>query len=540
MAGTQVSTLTLRQPPNSTEPPSGIEVKLKHPGYSDRKNTLVSLVGLDTDGERVGLHFGTAVTICAILSGRKDGFFTNGVDDPRLDLSDDNLLDREVYYYHVPNDPQYPIYPSFEHWPFPHDDLLPSYNRAAPRVLTQINATGATQAVLNRDERCLVSGSRDKQILQRAHLCPKGSSSWFIQNDMSEYNQFPYLTGDLITNDVANAIALRQDIHQAFDSRLFAFVEKRGVWATHFLKPTFELGRDYHNTQVAISAGVSAQFLYARLAWSIFPLVRPFLQSSMPRWIYVRVSQGEWRRQELGMTQINAKIFPSRSGSESPTKRSRSGASGPGDNGDAYCNNKRGWSTACLEDKADDEDTARHQDKSWRNRHIYKPRDLYSNSIQQPISPLNSRSLSPTKANDNSFEHPPSCSDNGSNASSIPDTRLSWKMEDLERYVHSEEYAATESLRKREILLRRPRYDSALFCCNYDEHDEEERALLNGLIDDGDCKYRLCLDCDRCGDDLPMGRGDFQGDGDISRVDWDTLRKDKGAMGCIHKIREIL
>lgn len=121
----QASTLTLRQPPMSKEPPPGIEVNFKHPGYSDRMNTLISLVGLDRDGERVGLHFGTASIICAIISGRQDGFFTKGVNDPPLDLSEDSLLEQATYYYHIPNDLQYAVYPSFEHWPFPHNDLLP-------------------------------------------------------------------------------------------------------------------------------------------------------------------------------------------------------------------------------------------------------------------------------------------------------------------------------------------------------------------------------------------------------------------------------
>ena len=492
----QASTLTLRQPPNSTEPPPGTEVKIKHPGYNDRKNTLVSLVALDGDGERVGLHFGTASTICAIISGRQDGFFTKGVEDPPLDLSEDSLLEQATYYYHVPNDPQYAIYPSFEHWPFPYDDLLPSYNQAAPRALTQINMTGTTQAVLNRDERCLVSGSRDKRVLQRAHLCPKGSSTWFVQNDMSEYNHFPYLTGDSMTEDVANAIALCQDIHQAFDSRLFAFVQKKGVWATHFLKPTFDLGRDYHNVQIAVSKGVSTQFLYARLAWSIFPLVRPFLQSSTPRWVYIRVGHGDWHKEELGMTDINTKIFPSRSGSESPTKRSRTGANGPDDDSGAY-STKREWSTAFPGDEEADQDTAIHQHKRRRHSDSYDSHRLCSTDDQQPISPPNSRSPSLIKADNDFVQPPPPRSDSASKISSIADAHLSWEREDLEKYVLSEECAAIESLRKRELLRRRPRYDDTLFCCNYEEHENEEKALLHGLIEDGDCKHHLCITCDR-------------------------------------------
>ena len=496
-SGLQAGTLTLRQPPNSTEPPSATEVKLKHPGYSDRKNTLTSLVGLDKDGERVGLHFRTASTICAIISGRQDGFFTKGMDDPPLVLLEDDLLAQGAYYYHVPNDPQYAIYPSFEHWPFPHDNLLPSYGQAAPpRALNQINMTGTTQAVLNRDERCLVSGSRDKQILQRAHLCPKGSSNWFIQNDMSEYNQLPDLTGDSLTEDVANAITLRQDIHQAFDSRLFAIVQKQGVWATHFLKPTFDLGRDYHNVQIAISQGVSTQFLYARLAWSIFPLVRPFLQSSTPRWIHVRVGHGKWHKEELDITDINTKIFPSRSGSESPTKRSRTGANGPADDGGAY-STKRRWSTASLSNKEGDQDTLTPHHKRRKHIHTCDFLRLHSIDNQRPVSPPNSRSPSPTKADNNLVDPSPSCSDSANTTESIPEARLSWEREDLDKYLLSEEYAAIDSLRRRELLRRRPHYDDTLFCCNYEEHEGEQKALLDGLIEDGDCKHHLCINCDR-------------------------------------------
>lgn len=492
----QASTLTLRQPPNSTEPPSATEVKLKHPGYNDRKNTLISLVGLDRDGERVGLHFRTASTICAIISGRQDGFFTKGMDDPQLVLSEDDILEQGAYYYHVPNDPQYAIYPCFEHWPFPHDNLLPCYAQAAPHVLTQINMTGTTQAVLNRDERCLVSGSRDKQVLQRAHLCPKGSSTWFVQNDMSEYNQFHYLTGDSLTEDVANAITLRQDIHQAFDSRLFAIVQKKGVWATHFLKPTFDLGRDYHNLQIAIDKGVSTQFLYTRLAWSIFPLVRPFLQSSTPRWIHVRVGHGQWHKEEMGMIDINTKVFPSRSGSESPTKRSRTGANGPADDGGAY-STKRKWSTASLSTEEADQDTPTQQYKRRKYIQTYDFLRLRSVDVQRPVSPPNSRSPSPTKAENDFDDSPHSYSDSANNTESIHDARLSWEREDLDEYLLSEEYATIESLRKRELLRRRPPYDDTLFCCNYEEHEEEQKALVNGLIEDGDCKHHLCIDCDR-------------------------------------------
>ena len=117
--------------------------------------------------------------------------------------------------------------------------------------------------------------------------------------------------------------------------------------------------------------------------------------------------------------------------------------------------------------------------------------------VQRPVSPPNSRSPTPTKAG-NDFNDPlPSCSDSGNNTESIQDVRLSWEQEELEKYFLSEEYAAIESLRRRELVRRRPRYDDTLFCCNYEEHEDEQKALLYGFIEDGDCKHHLCVDCDR-------------------------------------------
>ena len=118
------------------------------------------------------------------------------------------------------------------------------------------------------------------------------------------------------------------------------------------------------------------------------------------------------------MTDINTKIFPSRSGSESPTKQSRTGANGPVDNGGAY-STKRKWSTASLSNEEADEDTLTQQHKWQKHIHTYDFLSLRSIDVQGPVSPPNSRSPSPTKADNDFVDPPPSCSDSANNTESI-------------------------------------------------------------------------------------------------------------------------
>jgi hypothetical protein len=92
---------------------------------------------------------------------------------------------------------------------------------------------------------------------------------------MGEYNQNQSLLGDWILDDVCNAIALRKDIHNAFDDGKFAIVPKEPNWVVQFMGHTNGLGNDSHNTHIELK-GVSSQFLYARFAWTIFPNLESF------------------------------------------------------------------------------------------------------------------------------------------------------------------------------------------------------------------------------------------------------------------------
>ena len=153
----------------------GAQVIVHYPGYDDHPDPFITLAGYDYDGEKYGLHLGTALLICSLLSGRSDGYFTaeqNG--NNRLTHDDGSLLEEGTYYYQVPNDPQYPIYLSFGHWKFPHDDLPQAYTHSAPSsslpgALTLV-VINTTSEIMTRDKRCVVGRRQD--LKEKAHLCP--------------------------------------------------------------------------------------------------------------------------------------------------------------------------------------------------------------------------------------------------------------------------------------------------------------------------------------------------------------------------------
>ena len=292
----------------------GAEIIIRHPGYDDDPDPLIVLAGYDHDGEKRGLHFGTASLICSVLSGRSDGYFTAELYGWGLILDDDSLLKEGTFYYHVPNDPQYPVYLSFGHWKFPRDDLPPEYNHTAPSsslsgALTLV-VTDSTPEVMTRDKRCVVSRRQD--LKETAHLCPRHEKDWFKKNHMHAYIRNQYPDPDDAIDHPTNVVALRKELNTAFDQKVFVFVMKENTWTTHFLRPTYEFGKEYHNMSVTLNPGVSTQFLLARLAWAIFPLVKQFLVSGLNRWVIIcsvdRTGRTTWVREYLHSNIISAHL----------------------------------------------------------------------------------------------------------------------------------------------------------------------------------------------------------------------------------------
>jgi hypothetical protein len=294
-----------------------------HPAYEYQR--LLDLPALDGN-EMIGfgIHHATALMICGIIAGNVwDGWFTldRGV-GPRVTLDIDGLLTEQEYWFHVPRpihgedderrslEPyKYPVVPSFWHWRFPHNNPPPGWSFALdgstqdePDVPPS-SVSNLSQMVKDRDKNCRLSGWRDR--LHAAHLCPGAELAWFREHDMDKYNASSTLAGPYVIDDMANQLALRADIHGAFDDRVFIFTRKYDAWVNHFLDATYQLGARYHNCITPISPFVHQAFVFARVAWAILPRLKNFLVQA-DRLVYVKtpssrmIQEKEMSAQALG------------------------------------------------------------------------------------------------------------------------------------------------------------------------------------------------------------------------------------------------
>jgi hypothetical protein len=187
----------------------------------------------------------------------------------------------------------YPIFPSFDHWAFPHGKLPSVWKLDIPRAAEHPTPRQSTlnEAILSRDIRCRITNHIEGT--ECAHLVPRSESLWFQQNLMSLYGKQPRPGCEPVDNP-RNAILLRSDIHTSFDYKRFAFVPKPKLaecstgsvaYVTHiFCSPEpHELTALYHNVAVQPLTGVAPEYLFARFAWTIFQFVSTFLQAGIPR-----------------------------------------------------------------------------------------------------------------------------------------------------------------------------------------------------------------------------------------------------------------
>ncbi|KAL8905678.1 MAG: hypothetical protein Q9207_002492 [Kuettlingeria erythrocarpa] len=478
-----------------------VDIVIKHPGYEEGENVLMLFRGFDRSGQTEGLHHGTVLTACRIVSGRNDGFLTEDKSGAPIELSFDDLLLQGRYYYTVPNDDCYAIFPSFEHWPFPHDNLPSTWTklrkaRVAP--LTPMPAQSYTaQAILDRDPTCLLSGLGD--IRERAHICPKEEIRWFQANDMRRYNLNRLLTAEARMDDMSNATAMRSDIHKAYDKRLFVMVPKTDCWAVHFMEPTFHLGSLYHNMSVNLHTDVGLEYMFSRFAWTIFPLIREFLEQGPPRKVRTRASNGsifQVTDKSLDGDAISKTFFP-RARSASPKKR-KTGGGGDDDviaAGQSVEMEHRGRKRRRLHLGSEDVHTEGSEGTSEPNPNYHRRASSdQSQSPTSPASPLPStkqqRSVSTSSvepissaplAIDRRRTNKDGCSKIGITEE---DPRIQQLYDDEDKY---------ERLRRKELERRRPRYNPGLYCCDYDKHRETVWAAIKG---EGPWDaYELCDQC---------------------------------------------
>jgi hypothetical protein len=164
-----------------------------------------------------------------------------------------------------------------------------------------------------------------------AHVVPQSQSSWFNRNQMHSYIDDPRRSTDAVA-DASNALLLRSDLHFAFDQQKFVFVPKApsdsGLpeLVTHIMVYSREHRQLYHNAKLHSIHGVRKEFLFARFAWTIFPLIQHFLNAEVPREL-LSVSLAGAYDISFPASAEQCKQFTLRPGrksrSQSPTKRVR-------------------------------------------------------------------------------------------------------------------------------------------------------------------------------------------------------------------------
>lgn len=209
----------------------------------------------------------------------------------------------------------YPVVPSFRDWRFPHEQLpsewssshqppppppKPAPNSALPAPTHVVPLPAAPPP-------CCVTALRTG--VERCHLVPQAGllKEWFISNAMAQYASDPARG----IADMANIAVMRSDIHSMFDASRFAIVPKPSAGsstpsagssasvstgstsyalAVHVLNEGFdELTPLYHNVSIQSSSAdvFGSEFLFARFALSLFPLVQSFIDSPAPRHLAV-------------------------------------------------------------------------------------------------------------------------------------------------------------------------------------------------------------------------------------------------------------
>lgn len=80
-------------------------------------------------------------------------------------------------------------------------------------------------------------------------------------------------------DDLFNVFLLRADVYKIFDLGQFVTVPKYGTLCIHVLGNSDQFRSWYHNT-VLHPVLLGTEFLLARFAWAIFPLVSGFIGRS--------------------------------------------------------------------------------------------------------------------------------------------------------------------------------------------------------------------------------------------------------------------
>lgn len=279
----------------------------------------------------------------------------------------------------------YPIVRGFEAWDFPRGETpepwLTSHDPPASLPRTPTSDSTAIAQVLDRRRGKMASCaiSANHHALENAHIIPSNCNNWFKMNEMDDYGNIGDIGGQRGIDKPTNLITLRADLHKLFNSTILTIVPKpvsvapspptlgsnpiaapasqatQYALAVHVLHCKLdyqEVVSLFHNQALCppenaspLNRGYahSRQFFLARLAWSIFPLLRPFLANE-PRLVITRVKASEVNTSALSMgskpiSYTREARWEQKEHSTSQTGSERSASQLSRDTSHAECNN---------------------------------------------------------------------------------------------------------------------------------------------------------------------------------------------------------
>ena len=174
----------------------------RHPGYPDMFgwNVLFRLYVFDDNDGAPGLHYQTALTVCAIVAGNAwDGFFTTRQDNQHIPHDAPQMLspNHDYYFYARGSHTEpYVIIPTFADWIFPHDAIPSDFLSAAMTLNMQALTApyGFSAADIQRDGSCRLSSYSDN--VESAHLVPEEERDWLMISSMTVNNRDIMLSGN--------------------------------------------------------------------------------------------------------------------------------------------------------------------------------------------------------------------------------------------------------------------------------------------------------------------------------------------------------
>ena len=290
-------------PPDYRSLTGGPRLYVRHPGYDDRDNTIISFTATDGTSDAPAVQYHLVHTVCAMIAAnRYDGWLSSArQSDTGSRIADDvhgRLLPTGEYWFHVPavfgeqDSLLYPIIPNFREWTFPQNTvtrsaILPDFWTAPP-----IPRYEHPPDPRSRDIFCRLTGHTETTEL--AHIIPASEKLWAGRNRMDTYRLGSMSVKEIVDSS-ENLFLLREDVHTQWDKRMFSIIPKRSgadnhcwAWTLHVNVPSQELHHLYHNRTLHPLSGIQREFLFARLAWDFFPEIHGFLQGMVPRRLQLR------------------------------------------------------------------------------------------------------------------------------------------------------------------------------------------------------------------------------------------------------------